>query len=178
VPPDGRNSRRYDWRDAPALGPRASELAPFLGEFFEPPKEATEWESAPSGYLKSCRSRFSSVSSGGLTLLSPLSPPPALRRECAIRATWAGTSSRPSLLPPSFPPTPSRTAPRPSHASRPATGALFRVPRRAYNRESSPPLPLRLPYSSARIGPYSFLSIIVLLQRHVDPARVAGQQNV
>jgi hypothetical protein len=76
-----------------------------------------------------------------------------------VRATWAGTSSRPSLLLPPQPP--SRTAPRPSHASRPATGAAPRVPRRAYNRESSPPLPLHLPYSSARIGPNNFLSIII-----------------
>jgi hypothetical protein len=48
APPDSRNSRRYDWRDASALGPRAVKLAPFLREFSEPPKEATEWESAPS----------------------------------------------------------------------------------------------------------------------------------
>jgi hypothetical protein len=64
APPDGRNSHGYDWRDAFALGPRANKLVPFLREFSEPPKEATEWESAPSNYLRSCRSRFSSVFSG------------------------------------------------------------------------------------------------------------------
>jgi hypothetical protein len=71
APPDGRNSRTYNWRDASALGPRTNKLAPFLSEFSEPPQETTEWELM--GYLRSCRSRFSSVSSGTQTS-SPGSP--------------------------------------------------------------------------------------------------------
>jgi hypothetical protein len=90
APPDGRNPRIYDWRDAPALGPRDSKLAPFLRGFFEPPKEASEWESAPSGYLRSCRSRFSSVSSGD-SASSPGSPGEKTVPFCA---TWMVTSSR------------------------------------------------------------------------------------
>jgi hypothetical protein len=49
----------------PSSRPAFANLRP--REFSEPPKEATEWESAPSGYLRSCRSRFSSVSSGNQT---------------------------------------------------------------------------------------------------------------
>jgi hypothetical protein len=86
VPPNGRYSCKNDWRETSALGPRVSKLAPFLREFSEPPREATEWESAPSGYLKSCRSRFSSVSSGD-SAASPSSPGEKTMPFCA---TWKG----------------------------------------------------------------------------------------
>jgi hypothetical protein len=33
APPDGRNSRTYNWRDATVLGPRASKLAAFPSDF-------------------------------------------------------------------------------------------------------------------------------------------------
>jgi hypothetical protein len=78
APPNGRNSRTKIWGDASALGPRANKLVPFPSEFSELPQEATEWESASPGYLKSCRSRFYSVSSGTQpSLLAPL-----VRRRC------------------------------------------------------------------------------------------------
>jgi hypothetical protein len=96
--PDGRNSRTYDWRDSPALGPRDGKLAPFPSEFSEPPKEATEWETASSGYLRSCRSRFSSVSSGD-SASSPGSPGEKTVPFCA---TWKGIFAhhpQPSLPP-------------------------------------------------------------------------------
>jgi hypothetical protein len=73
VPPNGLYSRENDWWETPALGPRVSKLAPFLREFSKLPKEATERESAPSGHLRSCMSRFSSVSSGD-SVSSPGSP--------------------------------------------------------------------------------------------------------
>jgi hypothetical protein len=98
APPDGCNSRTYDWRDAPALGPRDCKHAPFLGEFSEPSKEATEWESAHSGYLRSCNSRFSSVSSGD-SASSPGSPGEKTVPFCA---TWKGIFAhhrQPSLPP-------------------------------------------------------------------------------
>jgi hypothetical protein len=98
APPDGPNSRTDDWRDAPALRPRDSKFAPVPSEFFEPPKEATEWESAPSGYLWSCRSRFSSVSSGD-SASSPGSPGEKTVPFCA---TWKEIFTHyphPSLLP-------------------------------------------------------------------------------
>jgi hypothetical protein len=94
-PPNDRNSRTYDWRDAPALGPRDSKLAPFPSEFSELPKEATEWESAPSGYLRSCRSRFFSVFSGD----SASSPGFPGEKTVFNRATWAGTFSHLSHTP-------------------------------------------------------------------------------
>jgi hypothetical protein len=42
APPDGHNSRTYDWRGASVLGLRASKLAPFPCKFFESPQEVTQ----------------------------------------------------------------------------------------------------------------------------------------
>jgi hypothetical protein len=95
----------------PPLVPR-QQTAPFLRGFSEPPGEATGWESTP-GYLRSCKSRFSSVSSGD-SASSPGSPGEKMVPFCATWndpssrilprdvsvpacATWARTSSRPSF---------------------------------------------------------------------------------
>jgi hypothetical protein len=68
---------------------RANKLASFRDEFPEPPRKTTEWKSAPSGYLKSYRSRFSPVSSG--THTSFRKPP---RGSVPNYVTWASTFSR------------------------------------------------------------------------------------
>jgi hypothetical protein len=44
--------------------PAKRRRAPFPNEVPEPSQETTDWESALPGYLRSCRSRFFSVSSG------------------------------------------------------------------------------------------------------------------
>jgi hypothetical protein len=84
-------SSRRPTAAALALGPRANRLAPFRDEFPPPPRKTIVWESAPSGYLKNRRSRFSPVSPGTQTSRKPS------RRRVPNCVTWAGTSSRPSL---------------------------------------------------------------------------------
>jgi hypothetical protein len=109
----------------PGIGPRrsagarrltAATLADTIGETplpsgpapatSEPPKKATEWESAPSGYLRSCRSRFSSVSSRD-SASSPGSPGEKTVPFCAM---WKGIfANHPQL--PSSPAPPSGSVP-------------------------------------------------------------------
>jgi hypothetical protein len=61
VPPKRRHalsdgiSNENDWRVTPVLSSRAGKLSQFISEFSEPPQEATEWKSTPSGCLRSYR---------------------------------------------------------------------------------------------------------------------------
>jgi hypothetical protein len=90
VPPDGHYFLENNWRETIAFGPRVGKIAPFLKGFSEPARAATRWESDPSGYLRSCRSRFYSVSSGD-SASSPCSPGEKTVPFCA---TGMASSSR------------------------------------------------------------------------------------